>query len=271
MDVSMRQLLEAGMHFGHQTKRWNPKMSRYIWGQRNGIHVVDLAKSVAHLRVAYDFLRGLAEQGGTFLFVGTKKQAQETIQAEAARCGAFHVSQRWLGGMMTNFGTIQKSIKRLKQIEKQDAEGILEKRTKQEQAMVQREREKLARGLSGIKEMHRLPNALFIIDPKKEQIAVAEARRLSIPIVAVCDTNCDPDLVDYPIPGNDDAIRAIRLVTAVVADAILDGRAALAGAAAGGSGGDDEEDLEVPPEIPVGFEREVLGTDKLDKKVEVRK
>jgi len=264
MDVTMRQLLEAGVHFGHQTKRWNPKMARFIFGERNGIYIVDLAKTVAALRKAAAFLQGVAEQGGTFLFVGTKKQAQDTIHAEAARCGAFFVNQRWLGGMMTNFPTIQKSIKRLKYIEKQEQEGTIDRLPKHEQAELLRERDKLSKNLSGIKEMHRIPNAIFIIDPKKEYIAVAEAQRLGIPVVAICDTNCDPDGIDYPVPGNDDAIRAIRLITAVVSDSVIAGRQVLAGAAAG-QGEGDEEDLEVAPDVPVGFDREVVGVEKIEK------
>ena len=271
MKVTMKQLLEAGVHFGHQTRRWNPKMARFIFGERNGIHVVDLQKTVNGLKAAHTFLRNLAEQGGTFLFVGTKKQAQDTISAEAARCGAFFVNQRWLGGMLTNFQTIQKSIKRLKYIEKQEADGSIDKLPRHEIAELQKERGKLSKVLSGIKEMHRVPNAIFIIDPKKEYIAVAESRRLNIPIVAVCDTNCDPDHVDFAVPGNDDAIRSIRLVASVISDAIIEGRQALAGAVSGSAGDDDEEDLEVPPEIPVGFEREVPGVDRMEKKVEAKK
>ncbi len=226
--LTMKELLEAGVHFGHQTKRWNPKMQKYIFGERNGIYIIDLQKTLKKFREAYAFVRDLAAQGGTVLFVGTKKQAQDTVYEEATRCGMFYVNQRWLGGTLTNFQTIRKSIGRLKKLEEMKETGELERLPKKEALILEREREKLEKALVGIKAMEQLPSAVFIIDPRKEKIAVAEAQRLGIPIVAIVDTNCDPTGIDYPIPGNDDAIRAVRLVTTRIADAILEGRGALA-------------------------------------------
>lgn len=222
--VSMKQLLEAGVHFGHQTRRWNPKMAPYIFMDRNGIYIIDLQKTVKKIEEAYNFVKELAANGGTVLFVGTKKQAQQSIQEEAERCGMFYVNQRWLGGMLTNFQTIRKRVERLHELERLIESGQLELRTKKEAAELLREREKLQKYLGGIKNMRRLPDALFVVDPRKERIAVAEARKLRIPVVAIVDTNCDPDLIDYVIPGNDDAIRAVRLITSKIADAVIEGR-----------------------------------------------
>lgn len=222
--ISMKQLLEAGVHFGHQTRRWNPKMAKYIFTERNGIYIIDLQKTVKKVDEAYAFLRSVAEEGKSVLFVGTKKQAQEAIKEEATRAGQFYVNERWLGGMMTNFRTIQKRIARLKELEAMEADGTFEVLTKKEVQGLRHEMEKLEQYLSGIKEMNKLPGALFIVDPRKERIAVAEARKLNIPIVAIVDTNCDPDEIDYVIPGNDDAIRAVKLLTGRMADAVLEGR-----------------------------------------------
>ena len=222
--ISMKQLLEAGVHFGHQTRRWNPKMAKYIFTERNGIYIIDLQKTVKKVDEAYAFLRSVAEEGKSVLFVGTKKQAQEAIKEEATRAGQFYVNERWLGGMMTNFRTIQKRIARLKELEAMEADGTFEVLTKKEVQGLRHEMEKLEQYLGGIKEMNTLPGALFIVDPRKERIAVAEARKLNIPIVAIVDTNCDPDEIDYVIPGNDDAIRAVKLLTGRMADAVLEGR-----------------------------------------------
>ena len=226
--LTMKELLEAGVHFGHQTKRWNPKMQKYIFGERNGIYIIDLQKTLKKFREAYAFVRELAGGGGTVLFIGTKKQAQDTVFEEAGRCGGFYVNQRWLGGTLTNFQTIRKSIGRLKKIEEMKEQGEFERLPKKEALELDREREKLEKALIGIKAMESLPAAVFIIDPRKEKIAVAEAQRLGIPIVAIVDTNCDPTGIDYPIPGNDDAIRAVRLITSRMADAINEGRGTLA-------------------------------------------
>ncbi len=226
--LTMKELLEAGVHFGHQTKRWNPKMQKYIFGERNGIYIIDLQKTLKKFREAYAFVRDLAAGGGSMLFIGTKKQAQDTVFEEAGRCGMFYVNQRWLGGTLTNFQTIRKSIGRLKKIEEMKEQGEFERLPKKEALELDREREKLEKALIGIKAMEQLPSSVFIIDPRKERIAVAEAQRLGIPIVAIVDTNCDPTGIDYPIPGNDDAIRAVRLITSRVADAINEGRGTLA-------------------------------------------
>ncbi|MEW8958618.1 MAG: 30S ribosomal protein S2 [Moorella sp. (in: firmicutes)] len=219
----MKQLLEAGVHFGHQTRRWNPKMAPYIFTERNGIYIIDLQRTVKKIEEAYNFVRDLARNGGKILFVGTKKQAQEAVKEEAERCGMFYVNVRWLGGTLTNFQTIRRRIERLKELERMEEEGTFEVLPKKEVARLRHEKEKLERYLGGIKEMRNLPDALFIIDPRKERIAVAEGRRLGIPIVAIVDTNCDPDEIDYVIPGNDDAIRAVRLLTSKIADAVLEG------------------------------------------------
>ena len=231
--ISMKQLLEAGVHFGHQTRRWNPKMAKYIFTERNGIYIIDLQKTVKKVDEAYAFLRDIAAEGKSVLFVGTKKQAQEAIKEEALRANMFYVNERWLGGMMTNFQTIQKRVNRLKELEAMEADGTFEVLTKKEVLGLRHEMEKLEKYLGGIKEMNKLPGALFVVDPRKERIAVAEARKLNIPIVAIVDTNCDPDEIDYVIPGNDDAIRAVKLMTGRMADAIMEGRQ--------GEGGDAEE------------------------------
>jgi small subunit ribosomal protein S2 len=222
--VSMKQLLEAGVHFGHQTRRWNPKMARFIFTERNGIYIIDLQKTVKKVDEAYNFIREIASQGETVLFVGTKKQAQESIKDEAERCNMYFVNERWLGGMLTNYQTIEKRVSRLKQLEKMEAEGVFDVLPKKEVILLHHEMAKLQKNLGGIKTMKKLPGALFIIDPKKEAIAVAEAKKLGIPIVATVDTNCDPDDIDYPIPANDDAIRAVKLLTGKMADAVLEGR-----------------------------------------------
>lgn len=227
MVATMKELLEAGVHFGHQVKRWNPKMKKFIFGERNGIYIIDLQKTLKGLEDAYKFIKATSVKGESILFVGTKKQAQDSIQEEAQRANAYHVNQRWLGGMLTNFLTIKKSIERLRSIEKMKEDGTYDALPKKEVAGLEKERVKLDKNLSGIKEMTRLPGALFIIDPKKERIAIAEARKLAIPIIAVVDTNCDPDEIDHVIPGNDDAIRAIKLITSKVSDAIIEGRAAV--------------------------------------------
>jgi small subunit ribosomal protein S2 len=222
--ISMKQLLEAGVHFGHQTRRWNPKMAPYIFTDRNGIYIIDLQKTVQKVEEAYNFVRETVANGGTVMFVGTKKQAQEAVKEEAERCGMYFVNQRWLGGMMTNFQTIRRRVDRLKELERMEEEGTMANLPKKEVAGLLNEKEKLEKFLGGIKDMKRLPDALFIIDPRKERIAVAEARKLNIPIVAIVDTNCDPDEIDYVIPGNDDAIRAVKLLTNKMAEACLEGK-----------------------------------------------
>jgi small subunit ribosomal protein S2 len=222
--VSMKQLLEAGVHFGHQTRRWNPKMAKYIFTERNGIYIIDLQKTVKMMEQAYNFVRELAANGGTILFVGTKKQAQEAVKEEALRSDMFYVNHRWLGGTLTNFSTIRKRIERLHELERMEEDGTFDVLPKKEVVLLRKEKAKLEKFLGGIKNMKKLPDAVFIIDPRKERIAVSEARKLGIPIVAIVDTNCDPDEVDYVIPGNDDAIRAVRLFTSKIADAILEGK-----------------------------------------------
>ena len=222
--VSMKQLLEAGVHFGHQTRRWNPKMARYIFTERNGIYIIDLQKTVKKLEEAYMFVRDVAANGDNVLFVGTKKQAGESIKEEAERAGAHYVNARWLGGMMTNFKTIRRRIQRLEQLRKMQEDGTFDRLPKKEVGKLELEIEKLEKYLGGIKTMDKLPGALFIVDPRKERIAVAEAKKLGIPIVAIVDTDCDPDEIDYVIPGNDDAIRAVKLIAGTMADAIIEGR-----------------------------------------------
>ncbi|MFC4184574.1 30S ribosomal protein S2 [Saccharococcus thermophilus] len=222
--ISMKQLLEAGVHFGHQTRRWNPKMKKYIFTERNGIYIIDLQKTVKKVEEAYNFVKELAANGGKILFVGTKKQAQESVKEEAERCGMFYVNQRWLGGTLTNFATIQKRIKRLREIEKMAEDGIFDVLPKKEVIRLKKEQERLEKFLGGIKDMKELPDALFVIDPRKERIAVAEARKLNIPIIGIVDTNCDPDEIDYVIPANDDAIRAVKLLTSKIADAVLEAK-----------------------------------------------
>jgi len=220
----MKQLLEAGVHFGHQTRRWNPKMKKFIFDERNGIYIIDLQKTMHQLDSVYEEVRQRAQAGQEILFVGTKKQAKESIQEEAERCNMPHISHRWLGGMLTNFTTIQKRVAYLKDLQRQEAEGEFERRTKKEALNLRKKMEKLHRVLGGIMNMRKLPDAIYIVDPKKEYIAVEEARKLNIPIVGIVDTNCDPDLIDYPIPANDDAIKAVRLISSLMADAILEGR-----------------------------------------------
>ena len=222
--VSMKQLLEAGVHFGHQTRRWNPKMAPYIFTERNGIYIVDLQKTVKMLDVAYNFVRDVVVDGGSILFVGTKKQAQDSIKEEAERCGMHFVNARWLGGMLTNFRTIRSRIDRLEQLNKMHEDGTFDLLPKKEVIKLELEIEKLEKFLGGVKDMNRLPGALFVVDSKKEHIAVAEARKLHIPVIAIVDTNCDPDEIDYIIPGNDDAIRAVKLISAAMADACIEGR-----------------------------------------------
>ncbi len=224
-EISMKQLLEAGVHFGHQTSRWNPKMKPYIFGARNGIHIIDLQQTVTMFKSVAGFVRDLAAGGGNILLVGTKKQAQEAIKEESERCGMFYVHNRWLGGTLTNFSTIRQSIERLRKLEEMENDPkIVEALTKKEMLGLKREKEKLEQSLGGIKGMRKLPDAIFVVDPNQEEITVKEARKLGIPVVAVIDTNCDPDMVDYKVPGNDDAIRAIRLFCAAIADAVIEGK-----------------------------------------------
>ena len=220
--VTMKNLLESGVHFGHQVKRWDPRMKKYIFSERNGIHIIDLQKTIVAIREAYEAVRKTTSEGKSVLFVGTKKQAQQTIQKEAERCGMFYINNRWLGGMLTNFSTIKKSLARLKKIEKMEVDGTFDNLTKKEIASLQKEKSKREKNLGGIKEMKDLPGILFIIDTRKEEIAIREARSLGIPIIAVVDTNCNPEGIDYPIPGNDDAIRAISLFTGVIANAVIE-------------------------------------------------
>ena len=222
--ISMKQLLEAGVHFGHQTRRWNPKMSRFIFTERNGIYIIDLQKTVRKIDEAYNFVRNLSAEGGTILFVGTKKQAQEAIKEEAERCGMFFVNERWLGGMLTNFQTIQKRVDRLHKLEKMEEDGTFELLPKKEVIQLRHEKDRLQKYLGGIKNMKRVPDAIYVVDPRKEHIAIAEAHKLGIPVVGTVDTNCDPDEIDYPIPANDDAIRAVKLLAARMADAMIEGR-----------------------------------------------
>ncbi len=243
--VSMKQLLEAGVHFGHQTRRWNPKMAPYIYMERNGIYIIDLQKTVKKLEEAYSFVRDTAANGGTLLFVGTKKQAQDAVKEEAERVGMYFVNARWLGGMLTNFKTMRTRIDRLQQLRKMQEDGTFDMLPKKEVIKLTGEIAKLEKYLGGVKEMRRLPSALFVIDPRKERNAIAEARKLRIPIVAIVDTNCDPDEVDYPIPGNDDAIRAIRLISATMANAVQEGRQ-----------GADAEAPEAAAEVPAEVKEE---------------
>jgi len=222
--ISMKQLLEAGVHFGHQTRRWNPKMKKYIFTERNGIYIIDLQKTVKKIKEAYNFLKEVVKEGGFVLFVGTKKQAQETVQEEAERCQMYYVNQRWLGGMLTNYATIKKRIDRLKELTRMKEDGTYSLLTKKEAKKLEDQRTKLEKYLGGIKDMPGLPGALFVVDPRKERIAVAEAHKLGIPIIAIVDTNCDPDRIDYVIPGNDDAIRAVKLLTSRISQAVIDAK-----------------------------------------------
>ncbi|MDR1418317.1 MAG: 30S ribosomal protein S2 [Endomicrobium sp.] len=223
-NITMKALLEAGVHFGHQTRRWNPKMAKFIFGTRNKIHIIDLQKTLKELKKNYKVIRDFVSEGRDVIFVGTKKQAQASIREEALRCGAYFVSERWLGGTLTNFETLKKSIARYKEIEKMKEEGIFNLLSKKEQSKIEKERIKLEKSLKGLKNMSALPGLMFVVDPHEESTAVLEARKLNIPVVAICDTNCDPNLVDYPIPGNDDAIRAVKLFCSVIADAVLEGK-----------------------------------------------
>ncbi len=238
--ISMKQLLEAGVHFGHQTRRWNPKMAEYIFTERNGIYIIDLQKTVKKIEEAYSFIRDVAANGGEVLFVGTKKQAQETIREEAQRVGMHYVDARWLGGMLTNFKTIEQRIKRLAQLHKMEEDGTFDLLPKKEVIGLRGEMDKLEKYLGGIKNMKKAPEAIFVVDPRKERIAISEAKKLHIPIVAIVDTNCDPEDVDYVIPGNDDAIRAVKLVTSTIANAIIEGREGQMGAAA-----DENEEIDI--------------------------
>jgi small subunit ribosomal protein S2 len=250
--ISMKQLLEAGVHFGHQTRRWNPKMKEYIFTERNGIYIIDLQKTVRMVENCYNAVRDIAADGGKLLFIGTKKQAQDAVREEAERCGNYYVNQRWLGGMLTNFETIKRRVNRLTQLEEIETTEQWSKLTKKEQAQLMNEKEKLDKYLGGIKGMRSLPDVVFIIDPRKERIAVAECRKLGIPIVAIVDTNCDPDEIDHIIPGNDDAIRAVKLLTGKMADAILEGRQGIDGglaAEAEAEGAAIEEESPAPAEV----------------------
>ncbi len=249
----MKQLLEAGVHFGHQSKRWNPKMKKFIYSSRNDIHVIDLHKTIPLIEKAYNFVKDVVAKNGTVLFVGTKKQAQESIEEEAKRCGMFYVNQRWLGGTLTNFKTLKKNIAKMKEIEKMETDGIFDKITKKEVASIKREYGKIMKGLGGVREMVSMPSILFVVDSKKEIIAIKEAKRLEIPIVGVVDTNCDPEEVDYPLPANDDAIKSIKLLTSLMADAVLAGRQVLK------PNEISSEEIAVPVEIE---EAEVLGQEE---------
>ncbi|MDQ2872126.1 MAG: 30S ribosomal protein S2 [Candidatus Eremiobacteraeota bacterium] len=257
--ISMRALLEAGVHFGHQTRRWNPKMKPYIFQERNGIYIIDLALTVQKLRVTYDAVKQMSRQGKVILFVGTKKQAQDVVKDEAERAGTYFINQRWLGGTLTNFSTIQKRIARLRELEGMKQQGDFDRLPKKEVAKLSEEMGKLERFLGGIKDMHRLPDAIFIVDPKKERIAVMEARKLKIPIIAVIDTNCDPDEIDYPIPGNDDAIRAVKLMVSKIADAIIEGKTETQSADEGEAAYDENADYSTyaqPESVPTLAEAE---------------
>ncbi|HQP91499.1 MAG TPA: 30S ribosomal protein S2 [Candidatus Omnitrophota bacterium] len=264
----IKQLLEAGVHFGHQTKRWNPKMKPYIFGEKSGIYIIDLEKTEKFLNEARSFISEIAATGKPILFVGTKKQAQEVVEEEAKRAGAFYINHRWLGGLLTNFSTIKKSIRRYKEIEQMDKDGIFNSLTKKEIASLTKEKEKLIKNLSGVIEMDKLPGAIFIIDSKKEETAVLEAKKLNIPIVALIDTNCNPDLIDYPVPGNDDAIKSIKLITSILSQSILDGRKRYEEVKAALKDSKDETDIQeegketvIAPEI----EEEVIKKLALDK------
>lgn len=226
VNISMKAMLEAGVHFGHQTRRWNPKMGRYIFGERNNIHIIDLQKTVKELKKAYGFIKDNAAEGKLILFVGTKKQAQEIMKTEATRCGVPYVSEKWLGGTLTNFATLRKSLQRLDELERWESDGLFKVMSKKEVSRLSKEMGRLRKLLTGIRTLNRLPDLMFVIDPVEEMLAVTEARKLKIPIVAVCDTNCDPDLIDYPIPGNDDAARSVKLFCGLIADAVVEGKAA---------------------------------------------
>ena len=265
--ISMKQLLEAGVHFGHQTRRWNPKMAEYIFTERNGIYIIDLQKTVKKIDEAYFFIRDIAMEGGNILFVGTKKQAQDAIKEEAERCGQFYVNNRWLGGMLTNFKTIRKSIDRLLELKKMESEGIFDVLPKKEVSKLNLEMEKLEKNLGGIVGMKKLPAAIFIVDPKKERNAILEARILGIPIVAIVDTNCDPDEVDYVIPGNDDAIRAVKLISTKIADAIIEAKQGEMGSAAAETVEDEDTEIDLE-NIPVENADETPDSEELSEEVE---
>lgn len=257
--VTMKQLLDSGVHFGHQTRRWNPKMKRYIFTERNGIYIIDLQQTLSYIDGAYDFVKQTVAHGGTILFVGTKKQAQEAIAEQALRVGMPYVNQRWLGGMLTNFQTVHRRLQRLKELETMEQTGGFEGRTKKEILMLTREKDKLEKTLGGIRDMSKVPSAIWIVDTKKEHIAVGEARKLGIPVVAILDTNCDPDEVDYPIPGNDDAIRSAALLTRVLADGVADGLMARSGRTNGAAEGEEKQQAEVAGEEPLAeWEKELL-------------
>jgi small subunit ribosomal protein S2 len=248
----MKQLLEAGVHFGHQTRRWNPKMAEFIFAERNGIYIIDLQKTVKMIDKAYEAVSNIIQDGGEILFVGTKKQAQDSIKEEAERCGMYYVNERWLGGMLTNFKTIQTRINRLKLLEKMEEDGTFDRLTKKEVAKLMLEKEKLEKNLGGIKKMKRIPDVMFVVDPRKERIAILEAMNLSIPIVGIVDTNCDPDEVDFVIPGNDDAIRAVKLIAGKIADAVIEARQ---GAQFGSAPeGEDSENAEAVEHLEVRVE-----------------
>ena len=254
--VAMKQLLEAGVHFGHQTRRWDPKMAEYIFQARNGIHIIDLQKTSKKLDEAYAFLKEQVEEGKTVLFVGTKKQAQECVKEAALKCGMYYVDQRWLGGMLTNFDTIQKRIQRLKDLEAMEQDGTFEVLPKKEVILLKKEMDKLERNLGGIKDMEELPGVIFLVDPKKERIAILEANKLNIPVIGLVDTNCNPEELDYPIPGNDDAIRAVKLIADVMANAVIEGRQ-------GESLGEVEEEMqEATTEEPESIEEVVENADE---------
>ncbi|GED97625.1 30S ribosomal protein S2 [Gordonia crocea] len=253
--VTMKQLLDSGAHFGHQTRRWNPKMKRFIFTDRNGIYIIDLQQTLTYIDSAYEFVKETVAHGGTVLFVGTKKQAQESIAEEATRVGMPYVNQRWLGGMLTNFSTVHKRLQRLKELETMEQTGGFEGRTKKEILMLTREKNKLERTLGGIRDMAKVPSAIWVVDTNKEHIAVGEARKLNIPVIAILDTNCDPDLVDYPIPGNDDAIRSAALLTRVIASAVAEGVQARAGQSAG----DDKPEAAGAGEPLAEWEQELLA------------
>jgi small subunit ribosomal protein S2 len=264
--VTMRQLLESGVHFGHQTRRWNPKMKRYIFTERNGIYIIDLQQSLSFIDRAYDFIKETVAHGGSILFVGTKKQAQEAISEQSTRVGMPYVNQRWLGGMLTNFSTVHKRLQRLKELDEINFDDVAASgMTKKELLSLRREKDKLERSLGGIRDMQRVPSAIWVIDTKKEHIAVGEAKKLGIPVVAILDTNCDPDEVDYPIPGNDDAIRSVNLLTRVIADAVAEGLIARAGAAP--SGEEKPAGRELGAEEPLAeWERELLASQSAEAK-----
>ena len=260
--VAMKQLLEAGVHFGHQTRRWDPKMAEYIFQARNGIHIIDLQKTSKKLDEAYTFLKEQVEEGKTVLFVGTKKQAQECVKEAALKCGMYYVDQRWLGGMLTNFDTIQKRIQRLKELETMEQDGTFEILPKKEVILLKKEMEKLERNLGGIKEMDKLPGVIFLVDPKKERIAILEAKKLNIPVIGLVDTNCNPEELDYPIPGNDDAIRAVKLIADVMANAVIEGKQGESFETSEG-----EEQSEETAEEPTSIE-EVVANEEEEKQEE---